>query len=154
MCRYRSADSIQPCRVVLVVINLLLAELHVRCLKIFMQDFQECKACVKVGLFFWGGFCFVFLSMDTKMSTMSPFGGEAGSGEFSGVLQFEHLFAPEDTANILFALFLISTSYTTTSSHELLFVSSLTQDQFAMGDTPPPTIINTAIIHASILIVV
>lgn len=86
MCRYRSADSIQPCRVVLVVINLLLAELHVQCLKIFMQDFQECKACVKVGLFF----CFLFFgSMDTKMSTMSPFGGEAGSGEFSGGLQFE-----------------------------------------------------------------
>lgn len=92
-------------------------------------------------VFLGGGVCFVFLSMDTKMSTMSPFGGEAGSGEFSGVLQFEHLFAPEDTPNILFALFLISTSYTTTSSHELLFVSSLTQDQFAMGDTPPPQLL-------------
>lgn len=35
-------------------------------------------------------FCFLFFgSMDTKMSTMSPFGGEAGSGEFSGGLQFE-----------------------------------------------------------------
>lgn len=78
MCRYRSADSIQPCRVVLVVINLLLAELHVQRLKIFMQDFQECQACVKVGLF---GFFFAYGHQNVHHV--------AGSGEFSGGLQFE-----------------------------------------------------------------
>lgn len=84
MCRYRSADSIQPCHVVLVVINLLLAELHAQRLKNLYAGFPGMPSVHQswiVVLF--------FLSMDTKMSTMSPFGGEAGSGEFSGGLQFE-----------------------------------------------------------------